>query len=118
MENCIFCSIIEKKSPATCYYEDEDCIIIKPLKAFAPVHLLIIPRRHFTSLNDLTAADDALAGRLLRKARKAAEIGGIPEGYRTVINTGAGGGQTVFHLHIHVLGGGPLDDTLITRGLK
>jgi len=118
MENCIFCSIVEKKAPATYYYEDEDCIIIKPLKAFAPVHLLIIPRRHFTSLNDLTAADDALTGRLLRKARKASEIGGIPEGYRTVINTGTGGGQTVFHLHIHVLGGSPLDDTLLTRGLK
>jgi len=118
MDNCIFCAIIEKKAPARYVYESDEFIIIKPLTAFAPVHLLIIPCRHFTSLNDLTPSDDALAGRLLMAARKAAELGGIPEGYRTVINTGAGGGQTVFHLHIHVLGGAPLDNSLLTRGLK
>jgi len=118
MDNCIFCAIIEKKAPARYVYESDEFIIIKPLTAFAPVHLLIIPCRHFSSLNDLTPSDDALAGRLLMAARKAAELGGIPEGYRTVINTGASGGQTVFHLHIHVLGGAPLDNSLLTRGLK
>jgi len=118
MDNCIFCAIIEKKAPARYVYESDEFIIIKPLTAFAPVHLLIIPCRHFSSLNDLTPSDDALAGRLLMAARKAAELGGIPDGYRTVINTGAGGGQTVFHLHIHVLGGAPLDNSLLTRGLK
>jgi histidine triad (HIT) family protein len=118
MDNCIFCAIIEKKAPARYVFESEEFIIIKPLTALAPVHLLIIPRRHFSSLNDLTPADDALAGRLLMAARKAAELAGIPGGYRTVINTGAKGGQTVFHLHIHMLGGSPLDNSLLTKGLK
>ena len=118
MDNCIFCRIIEKKAPASLVYEDEEYIIIKPLDELAPVHLLVIPRQHFSSMNDLTTEDAPLAGRMLLAARKAAELGGIQDGFRTVINTGAKGGQTVFHLHIHVLGGAPLNTSLITKGLK
>jgi histidine triad (HIT) family protein len=118
MDNCIFCAIVDKKAPARYVFESEEYIIIKPLKDLAPVHLLIIPRRHFSSLNDLAPEDDALAGRLLMAARKAAELAGIPDGYRTVINTGAKGGQTVFHLHIHILGGSPLGNSLLIKGLK
>lgn len=118
MDNCIFCRIIEKKSPTRLVFEGEDYIIIKPLAELAPVHLLVIPRRHISSLNDLDPADAELAGRLLLGARKAAELAGIPEGYRTVINTGAKGGQTVFHLHIHMLGGASLTDSLLTKGLQ
>lgn len=118
MEPCIFCLIAAKKAPANFVFEDEEYFIIKPLKALAQVHLLVIPRRHFASLNDLSASDAALAGRLLFAARKAAELAGIPNDYRTVINTGAKGGQSVFHLHLHVLGGTPLDNSLLTKGLK
>jgi histidine triad (HIT) family protein len=118
MDNCIFCAIIDKKAPARYVFESEEFIIIKPLTALAPMHLLIIPRRHFSSLNDLTPTDAPLAGRLLMAARKAAELAGIPDDYRTVINTGAKGGQTVFHLHIHMLGGSLLDNSLLSKGLK
>ena len=118
MEQCIFCLIAAKKAPAAFVYEGDEYFVIKPLDQLAPVHLLVIPRRHFSSLNDLNSDDAALAGRLLMGARKAAELAGIPDGYRTVINTGSKGGQTVFHLHIHVLGGAPIERSLLTKGLK
>jgi|APMed6443717190_1056831.scaffolds.fasta_scaffold423753_2 histidine triad (HIT) family protein len=118
MDNCIFCRIIEKKAPARLVYESDEYIVIKPLDELAPVHLLVIPCRHISSMNEITIEDAPLAGRLLLAARKAAELGGIKDGFRTVINTGAKGGQTVFHLHIHVLGGARLDNSLITKGLK
>ncbi len=118
MEDCIFCLIAAKKAPARFVYESEEYFIIKPLQELAPVHLLVIPRRHFSSLNEIELADAPLAGRLLLAARKAAEIAGIADGFRTVINTGAKGGQTVFHLHIHVLGGAKLDHSLIAKGLQ
>lgn len=117
MVNCVFCRIIEKKAPATLVYESDEYIVIKPLVDLAPVHLLIIPRKHFSSLNDISLEDAPHTGRLVLAARKAAELGGIQDGFRTVINTGAKGGQTVFHLHIHVLGGAPLDTSLIAKGL-
>lgn len=117
MENCIFCRIVEKQAPAKLIYEEDEYIVIKPLVDLAPVHLLIIPRKHFSSLNDLSLEDAPLLGRLVLATRKAAELGGIQDGFRTVINTGAKGGQTVFHLHIHVLGGVPLDRSLISKGL-
>lgn len=117
MENCVFCQIIEKHAPAKTLFEGEEYIIIKPLVELAPVHLLVIPRQHFASLNDLTVRNAPLAGRLLFAARHAAQLAGIQDGYRTVINTGVKGGQTVFHLHIHVLGGGPINASLIAKGL-
>ena len=119
METCIFCQIIEQKHSAKIWYEDDDLFIISTIEPLAPVHLLVIPRQHITSLNEASLAETSLLGRLLLGARKAAQLSGISEsGYRTVLNTGAGGGQTVFHLHIHVLGGAPIDRSLLTKGLR
>lgn len=118
MSNCIFCSIIHKSAPAETLYEDEQVIVIRNIKPLAPVHLLVLPRQHFASMNDLTAADTALAGHLLLIAKMMAEGAGISEqGYRLVINTGAQGGQTIFHLHLHLLGGKPMSENLQTQGL-
>lgn len=117
MEPCVFCQIIEKELPAKIWYEDDELFIISTIQPLAPVHLLVIPRQHIASLNAARPEDASLLGRLLLGARKAAELAGAAEGYRTVINTGAGGGQTVFHLHIHVLGGSAIDKSLLTKGL-
>jgi histidine triad (HIT) family protein len=119
METCVFCQIIDKKLPAEIWYEDDDLCIISTIEPLAPVHLLVIPRQHITSLNEASLAEASLLGRLLLGARKAAELSSISDsGYRTVLNTGAGGGQTVFHLHIHVLGGARIDRSLLTKGLR
>lgn len=118
MTNCIFCDIIAKKAPATILHEDEDCLVIKTNRPLAPLHLLVIPRRHIESLNDLDDEDAALAGHLLLTVKKTAERLGVAEnGYRVAINTGSGGGQTVFHLHVHLLSGAQMDESLLAKGL-
>ena len=118
MTNCIFCDIIAKKAPATILHEDEDCLVIKTNRPLAPLHLLVIPRRHIESLNDLGEADAAMAGRLLLTVKKTAETLGVAEkGYRVAINTGHGGGQTVFHLHVHLLSGVQMDEAMLAKGL-
>lgn len=119
MENCPFCQIIERKLPATILYEDEDALAIQDIRPLAPVHLLIIPKKHIDSLNTVAAEDTALIGRLLLIARKLAFEQHIGEpGYRIVINTNRGGGQTVFHLHVHLLGGAPIAPELLVKGLQ
>ncbi len=106
MMDCLFCQIIDRKIPAQIVHEDEHAVAIQDINPQAPVHLLVIPRKHITSLADGRAEDEALLGHLhLLAARLAREQGLEPKGYRTVINSGAGAGQSVFHLHIHVLGG-------------
>lgn len=101
---CLFCRIVRGEVPATVIWEDEQALAFRDIDPKAPTHFLVIPKAHVASLND---AGDALAlGRLLLAARDLAAAEGIAErGYRTVINTGADAGQTVFHLHLHVLGG-------------
>jgi histidine triad (HIT) family protein len=119
METCVFCQIVEKKLPAEIWYEDDDLLIITTIEPLAPVHLLVIPRQHITSLNEASLEEASMLGRLLLGARKSAQLSGISEsGYRTVLNTGAGGGQTIFHLHIHVLGGASIARSLLTKGLR
>jgi histidine triad (HIT) family protein len=119
MENCVFCSIIDKSLPCNLVYEDEEFIVIRDIHPLTPLHLLVIPRRHFSSINDLDESDPAYAGRMLFLARKIArERVGSDGGYRLVINTGAEGGQSVFHLHMHILSGKPLISSLLTRGLR
>lgn len=119
MDNCIFCQILSHKIPAEILYEDESMIAIQDIRPLAEVHVLVIPRKHVASMNDITPEDERLLSRLLIKGRELAHQKGIGEsGYRLVINTGEGGGQTVFHLHVHVLGGKPTEEKLITRGLK
>ena len=106
MESCIFCKIVEGKTPAKIVYEDDQAIAFEDIRPQAPVHLLVVPRRHLVSLNEATPQDEALLGHLhLIAARLAGERGIDIRGYRTVINNGAGAGQSVFHLHVHMMGG-------------
>jgi histidine triad (HIT) family protein len=103
-DSCLFCRIVRREIPASIMWEDEHSLAFRDIDPKAPVHVLVIPKRHFASLND--AADATQVGRLLLAAREIAEAEGIAEsGYRTVVNTGANAGQTVFHLHVHVMGG-------------
>jgi histidine triad (HIT) family protein len=103
---CIFCQIAAREKPAAIVYEDTHCIALKDVHPQAPVHLLVIPRKHITSLNDVTPEDGPLLGHLLSVAVRVAGDQGIDaSGYRTVINTNGEGGQTVFHLHLHIMGG-------------
>jgi len=119
MENCIFCRIIDKTAPSDIIYEDEEFIVIRDIHPLTPLHLLVIPRRHLASLDELDESDPAYAGRLIFTARRVArEQVGLRGGYRLVINTGETAGQSVFHLHLHILSGRPLISSLITRGLR
>lgn len=119
MPDCVFCNIINKISPADLVYEDGDMIVIRDIRPVAPVHLLVIPRKHISSLNSLEFEDAELAGRLLLTVQKIArQLIGPEPAYRTVINTGADAGQTVFHLHVHIIAGRPFFSGLITRGLR
>lgn len=105
MSDCIFCKIGGKELPAKLIYEDADIFAFEDIHPQAPTHLLISPRKHLVSLNDATAEDTALLGRMLLVAKQLAAERGVSGGYRTVINNGAGAGQSVDHLHLHVLGG-------------
>jgi len=106
---CIFCQIISGEAPAEIVFRDEQVTAFADAHPAASVHLLIVPNRHIASLNDLAAEDELLAGHLLAVARRlAAEQSLVDGGYRLVINTGAGSGQTVPHLHLHLLGGGKM----------
>lgn len=103
-DNCLFCRIVRKEIPAKLVAETEDCIAFRDINPQAPVHILVVPRRHVASLND--ADDAAMVGKLSLVAAELARQEGISErGYRTVINTNADAGQTVFHVHLHLLGG-------------
>ena len=108
--DCLFCRIIAGDVPADFVHQDERCVVIRDINPQAPMHVLVIPREHLESLDDATAKDEPLVGHLQRVAARVANEQGYDEtGYRTVINTGAGAGQSVFHLHVHVLAGRPLN---------
>lgn len=103
-DDCLFCRIVRKEIPAKLVAEDEHCVAFRDINPQAPVHVLVIPREHVPSLNQAT--DAAMIGRLSLMAADIARSEGVAEsGYRTVINTNAGAGQTVFHVHLHLLGG-------------
>ena len=104
----IFLKIISREIPADIVYEDDICLAFRDVSPQAPVHVLLIPKKPVVSLNQLNSDDAALCAHLLLTVPKVAEILGLNGGYRTVVNTGADGGQSVFHLHIHILGGRPL----------
>jgi histidine triad (HIT) family protein len=108
MSDCLFCKIAAGSIPAKLVSEDDRAIAFRDINPQAPTHVLIVPRKHIASLNDLTDDDAALVGHLHVVARKIAAAEGISEGYRTLFNTGPGSGQTVFHIHLHLLGGRPL----------
>ena len=104
--NCLFCRIVAGEIAAEIIYSDERSVAFRDNNPQAPTHVLVVPREHIESLDDATQKDEALLGHLLRvAARVANEMGHSESGYRAVINTGAGAGQSVFHLHVHVLGG-------------
>jgi len=106
MSNCLFCRIIAGEIPAAIVYQDDTVVAFKDINPQAPLHLLLVPRKHVATLNDLSAEDDALAGSLLRRAAAlATEHGYHDRGYRTVFNTNGEAGQTVFHIHLHLLAG-------------
>ena len=105
----MFCKIVAGEIPAKRVHEDEMMVAFEDIKPEAPVHILIIPRRHIATLNDVTAADEPILGAMMRRAALIAEERGIAgTGYRTVMNANAHAGQSVFHIHLHVLGGRPM----------
>ncbi|MDD2721317.1 MAG: histidine triad nucleotide-binding protein [Gallionella sp.] len=106
MSDCLFCRIARGEIPASKVYEDDEVLAFNDINPVAPVHFLMIPKQHLASLDDAQAGHQALLGKLLLLASKLAKTQGLEQGFRTVINTGRGGGQEVFHLHIHVIGGG------------
>jgi histidine triad (HIT) family protein len=106
MEQCLFCGIANHEINASIVYEDEHVVAFNDINPQAPTHVLIVPRRHIASLNDLTADDDGIVGELVRRAAAIAKQRGISAGgFRVVFNTNREAGQTVFHIHLHLLGG-------------
>jgi histidine triad (HIT) family protein len=106
MSDCIFCKIVARTIPATLIYQDDVVVAFDDINPQAPTHTLVIPRKHVTSIAELEDLDTGLIGGLMLAGNKIAKLKGITDsGYRFVINTGSNGGQTVFHLHLHVLGG-------------
>lgn len=105
---CIFCRIAAKDVPAGIVYEDADVVAFRDLSPQAPTHVLVISRRHVASLNDMIEADAALLGAMMLAAKKVALAAGLTAGYRVVTNSGPDAGQSVSHLHLHVLGGRPM----------
>lgn len=114
MQDCIFCKIINKEIPANIVYEDEEIIAFEDIKQVAPVHTLVIPKKHIKSLLELTPEDTHLIGKIYLIINKIAEEKGIANsGYRVIINCGEEGGQVVPHLHYHLLGGKHLGPKLV-----
>ena len=103
---CLFCNILEKKVPATVVYEDEHALAFRDIRPVAPTHVLVIPKKHLAAIHDLDDVHAEAVGRLLVAARRVADQEGLTkDGYRLVINDGDAAGQTVHHIHVHVLGG-------------
>ncbi|QEP42950.1 histidine triad nucleotide-binding protein [Ectothiorhodospiraceae bacterium BW-2] len=108
MSDCLFCKIIAGDIPSDTLYEDDNVKVFRDIAPKAATHLLVIPKKHIASLNELTAEDSELMGYLTLLLPKLAAEQGLEDGFRTIINTGRGGGQEVFHIHYHLLGGGRL----------
>jgi len=104
--HCIFCEIVRGEAPATIVFRDDTVTAFRDIRPVAPTHILIVPNQHFDSVNEIDGSDEELIGHLMNVGKKLAKQEGVDEdGYRLVINTGVGGGQTVFHLHVHLIGG-------------
>lgn len=104
--SCLFCKIVAGEIPAKRVHEDDELLAFEDIKPEAPVHILVVPKRHISTLNDLQTSDDSLVGSMVRRAALIAKERGIEDsGYRTVINCNGNAGQTVFHIHLHLLGG-------------
>lgn len=105
MSDCIFCKIVEGKIPAKKVFEDEDILAFNDINPARPVHVLVIPKKHITSLATVAAEDTPVLGKMLATANGIATEQGSPDGFRVIINTGRVGNQEVPHLHIHIVGG-------------
>jgi histidine triad (HIT) family protein len=106
MNDCLFCKIVEGKIPATLVHQDDRLIAFKDINPQAALHVLVVPRRHIATLNDLQPGDDGLVGEMVRRAAAIAAANGYDSrGYRTVFNCNADAGQTVWHIHLHLLAG-------------
>ncbi|MBR9829388.1 MAG: histidine triad nucleotide-binding protein [Oceanospirillales bacterium] len=118
--DCLFCKILDREIPAEVVYEDDKVLAFRDINPQAPFHCLIIPRKHIATLNDIADADQALVGHMIQAAATIAQQQGFEQdGYRTVFNCNTHGGQTVYHIHLHLLGGKPMgwppyQDTLKT----
>jgi histidine triad (HIT) family protein len=108
MTDCIFCKIVAGEIPSKKVYEDDEVLAFHDINPAAPIHFMIIPKRHVNSLEACDMSHQAVLGKILLLAPKLAREQGLSDGFKTVINTGVGGGQLVMHLHVHVLGGGKL----------
>ncbi len=113
MSDCIFCRIAAGEIPAQKVYEDDEILAFRDIRPIQPIHVLIIPKRHIESLDKTTDADADVLGRMLVKAGPLARELGAADGFRTIINTGRVGGQEVYHLHLHIIGGGAPLPTMI-----
>lgn len=105
MENCIFCKIIKGEIPSQKVYEDDEILAFKDINPLAPVHILVIPKKHIETTNDLTEADEAVIGKIFTVIKKIAKENNLKNGYRVINNCGEDGGQEVKHLHFHLIGG-------------
>ena len=109
MADCLFCKIVAGQIPGSIVFQNEHVVAFRDITPRAPTHVLIVPRRHIATLNDLTPEDDALVGEVVRAAAAVAKEQGLADrGYRAVFNSNAEAGQTVFHIHLHLLGGRPM----------
>ena len=113
MENCIFCKIIEGEIPSNKVYEDEDMLAFRDINPQAKVHVLVVPKSHFATLAEMNEAQAELVKKCLVKIPSVAKELGLENGYRLIVNQGKDAGQTVFHLHIHILGGQDMGEKLI-----
>ena len=105
-EECIFCKIVKKEIPSNIFFEDEDVVVFSDIKPKAPVHFLIVPKKHIASVEEIEEENKELLGKLLLIAKKVAKDASINEsGYKLAVNVGEGGGQEVPHLHVHLMGG-------------
>jgi histidine triad (HIT) family protein len=108
MSDCLFCAIVAGDIPASVVHQDDEFVAFRDIAPQAPTHVVVVPRVHLADAAELASYDAGLAGRLLAAGAAVAGLEGLAEGYRFVLNTGRDGGQTVFHVHLHVLGGRPL----------
>ncbi|MFO1518856.1 MAG: histidine triad nucleotide-binding protein [bacterium] len=114
MSDCIFCKIVKGEIPSQLLYEDDEVLAFKDINPQAPTHVLVIPKKHYSTLNEIDAASSSILASLFRTAQTVAHQLGIREkGYRCVMNTNPEGGQSVYHVHLHVLGGRQLGPSMV-----
>lgn len=114
MEDCIFCKIIKKEIPSTIVYEDNEIIAFKDIQPAAPIHILVIPKKHIPSLVEIQKEDEAVIGKIYTVINQIAQAQGVKEkGYRVIVNCGKDGGQEVGHLHFHLLAGKQLGEKIV-----